>query len=279
MIKRIKVWIAVAVTILPVLLIIGCKPMEYSYTGEYPELFTIAINSILGTRGYRAASIIFNANIAIVDKDDYGRILFLYNEGADISTFSLVIGQKSDGEYVYFYPHHNFISISRPISSEGFGFISIERADGPYIEAPSIPIGKIKENFTAEAVEELKKLNDWNQPLNLERAIRAEIVDRRVDRVGPIDDRALRQAYDQVFGDDALGGMISSRTRFFITDNYGRSIYVAWGRERRYTVILFQPDGSFDVERSVMELHDRQQYQDELKTLKELNGWNESWEE
>ena len=269
--KWLKLRYVVLVVTFIKLLVVGCTPLEvFPYEGDYPELFTVAINSILGTKGHRTPSIAGDVDVVVVvEVDSYGRTLFIYSEsGAGVPAY-LVISQKSDGEYVYFYPHYNFISIGRMATTRGFW---------PYIGTPML-MEALEESFTVEAIEELKRSNDWNQTLNLEGAVRTEIVDIKSDKVGPVNSRTLRQAYDQALGDDALGGAISSRTQFFIADDYGRSIYTAWGRERRRVVLLFQPDGSFDVERGVMELHDLQQYQNELKSFMELNGWNEPWDE
>jgi len=37
--------------------------------------------------------------------------------------------------------------------------------------------------------------------------------------------------------------------------------------------MFFQPDGSYDENRDIMELKELQRYQDELKAFKELNDW------
>ena len=273
--KRFNRYIAITIIVLVVLLKAGCESTDYSYRGDYPELFSVAINSILGTRGFIQTSRVFNPDIKVVDIDDYGRVLFLYHEGGGISTINLVISQKSDDEYVYFYPHHNFISIASMVSGRGFWY---------YLNNPPMPI---EESFTREAIEELKRRNDWNQPLNLDNAIRTKIVNIKADSVGPISNRVFNQAYVLAFEGDARERPAPS---FFIADKYGRSLYLAGGYAGsrtgsgvihgfRFIVLLFQPDGSFDVERGVMELHDLQQYQNELKAFMELNGWNEPWSE
>ena len=261
--KLLSMILITLITILMVLLVSGCTLIfgpddtwaKY-HMGDYPDLYTVAINSILGTHGYQWDGRAFPAEIRVVEVDSYGRVLFLYFEGSAISTYSLLISQKRDGEYVYFFHAINFIS-----TIHGGGYNQ-----------------ELFAHFLPEEIEELKERNNWNQGLNLDNTTQARIVNRKES--GPISDRALVQAYEIALGDDALGGAIRlGRVTFSYTDNYGRSTYIAWGRwdgeSRRHVVLLFQADGSFDVDTGVMELHDLQRYQDELRVFKEINGWNQ----
>ena len=236
------------------------------YKGEHPELYTVAMHSLLGQRGFsfHSGPHIFDAMIVVLEVDTFDRVLFLYFEqpNARVSSHNLLISQKSNEGYVYFIPHYNFISSEQPWT------LILEALD-----------------YLPEEVEELKKLNDWNQPLDLERAMRVPII-RRKD--GPTSDRAVETAYQAAItsvADGPLGGY--RNIIFFITDVYGRSIYVGTGLERGHetgegflaVVMLFQPDGSHDPETGVMQLLDFQNYQSELREFKELNRWNQPLEE
>ena len=239
------------------------------YRGDYPELFTVAINSLLDSRGYQVYSLPLPARIRVIETDDFGRVLFFYSEihpmmgSITISAFSLLISQHSNGEYVYFYPHHNFISVGHMYHFPQSGFV------------PNI--SQLAEDFTMEAIAELKEKNSWNRELYLDNAIRAEIVHIKKDHNGPVDRDTLLSVGVDIFGlgeDEHRNPFF----HFFIADAYGRSIYVVRGAsvgDRRTFVVLFQPDGSFDIDISVMELLDLQRYQDELKALKKRNGWNQ----
>ena len=115
-----------------------------TYHGEYPELFSVAINSILGTAGYGSdGELVFDSAIGLVEEDSYGRILFIYYECNEISQYSLVICQKSDDNYAYFYPDYNFISIS--IEEYLYDYEVLEAVD----------------SFPVDEIEELKTKNDW----------------------------------------------------------------------------------------------------------------------
>jgi hypothetical protein len=241
----------------------GCVNREYE--GEYPELFTVAINSLLGTRSRDASHRTPDPIIIVIEEDDYGRVLFFYARQSVVTHFAFIISQKSDGEYVYYYPHYNFISFEYLSEIVGDrGMTAIERG--------AIP---------PEIFEELKVRNDWNQELNLERSVKARIARQEED--GHVRDRTLLELYNIALGEDAWRDPLRFHISFLIADEYGRSVYLGRGSgirrdSPRYIVMLFQPDGSFDEERSVMELYDTHNYQTALREFKELNGWNQPFE-
>ena len=53
----------------------GCTQRPYEYQGEYPELYSIAINSLLGAKGYYQAGEqgIQDPEIIFIEEDEYGR--------------------------------------------------------------------------------------------------------------------------------------------------------------------------------------------------------------
>ena len=214
---------------------------RYDYHGDYPELYTVAINSILGARGVAHHEGDYDSEITIIDVDDYGRTMFLYFENNAVSTYSIVICQTSDDKCTYSYPDYNFISAE-------------------------------ENQFSGLEIEALKELNDWNTELNPGKCDVYEIVRRK--HLGPIDETTLLDFYKQVLKGDSYG--FRSSLYFLTTDNYGRSIYLGRGRatSNRYVVLLFASDGTYDTERCVMELTDLYSYQDDLKEFKGNNDWN-----
>ena len=261
--KLSRLGIAAMALALLVSLISGCflalKPEDFIYRGDHPEILTVAMNAILGTPSYFVSEIVEFPEIIAVEADDYGRTLYIYSD----NDTSLIISQHSDDEYVYFYPHYCFISIDRLKSGRSIGY---------YHSNPPLPIEDIEESFTPEAIEELKSRNDWNLPMNLDNAIRAQIVNIKPDRRGPVDDDALSLFYESFFEEKITGNRVRPKFDYFKSDDYGRSIYSFGGVGNRYFVVLFQPDGTF--EQGVMELSNRYQYQDELKAFMELSGWD-----
>jgi len=74
-------------------------------------LFTVAIYSLLGARGYTPEYHGYvPTDIKVLEEDDYGRVLFAYCEDQNGTVTTLLIIQKSDEKYSYYYPDYNFIS-------------------------------------------------------------------------------------------------------------------------------------------------------------------------
>ena len=242
----------IVVIAMAIIITVGCTSKDKIYDGEYPDLYSVAIHSLLGSSGFIQSERSFPSIIKLVEEDTHGRKLFIYYEGTSISTYSLLISQNNDDEYVYFYPDYNFISV--------------EESKWQH----TATLGPPEDDFTTEEIEELKRNNDWNKPINIDRCIKAKIV--REKEMGPMEDKKLEKAYYETLGEDG-GPRAIPRISFLVTDDYGRSIYLWYGNSGLNLVIIFQPDGSYE-EQGVMELKELQNYQDELKAFKELNGWN-----
>ncbi len=226
-----------------VVFLTSCTQDKDDYNGEYPELYSTAIHSLLGTFGYGSSERRFDSQIAILEEDEYGRKLFSYYENTRISTYSLIINQKSDDEYTYFYPDYNFISNSENIFSE-------------------------------MEIEGLKKKNDWGKEIDVNKCDKRKIT--RNKATGQVSEKNLTELYKKALGNDASS---SPTIKYFTSDKYGRSIYSGFGQfsSKRNAVMLFNPDGSYTENKCIMELPDLNNYQDELKAFKELNDWNEPW--
>ena len=250
-----KYFTKLILALIVVIFLTSCnEEREFEYLGNYPELFSVAINSILGTRGYRQVGLggKDNPSIRILEKDDYGRILFSYSEG----TISYVIMQKVDGNYVYFYPYYNFIS------RQGVWNSTLE------------PRPERMGGFSNEDRRVLKEINNWNQPMSdSSEFVRARIVHRKED--GLVSDDKLVEVYKLIIPETRLNTrhMVSNMV-FFRTDSYGRAIY-SIGE----IVVLFQPDHSFDIETGLLKRADRFNYQTELRLFMEANGWDTPFEE
>lgn len=136
------------------LCITGCKYKGYS--GDYPNLYTVAINSVLWNNGHSfSADKYADSKIEIIDEDKYGRIMFTYYEkyyaGADISFSALIICQYSNEKEVFYYEDINYIV----------------KEQTKYAQS-------IKE-FEDEEIEQLKTVNDWNREINFDKCIKKEI--------------------------------------------------------------------------------------------------------
>jgi len=222
------------------------------YDGDYPELYSIGINSILGAKGYINQGYgKWLSEIQIIEKDNFGRVLFHYCEYNRVSSRSFIISQKNDMEHSYYYPNYNFIS--------NFGG-----------------------EFSDDEIELLKTKNDWNMPVNIDKCVKVSIVRQKTG--GPVRTSIIRRFFREALGNDAKYD--SPKFNFFIKDNYNRSMYVAYGARgsnryfdpkqmtRRVVVLFFQPNGLYDKEIGIMELTDLNNYQDDLKAFKLRNNWN-----
>ena len=238
-------WRYICITVAFALFVVGvaaCPSIKIiekdDYTGEYPELYSIAIHVLLDSIGYGFYGNRLEAKIVVLEEDKYGRKLFYYNEGSHGSTHSLIICQKSSESEAYFYSDYSFISSEQ-------------------------------DSFSDEDTEELKRRNDWGMNIDIKRCDNIEIV--RKKSKGPLHDDALKRLYEKALGDEAR--YTPNSIRFLVSDDYNRSIYYGYevsSIDRRNFVLLVNADGTFEV----MELSDLYNYQDDLKAFKERNGWN-----
>ena len=247
MIKKLAVKCKLILVPISTLLLISCGQFEYS--GDYPELYSVAINSILGHRGVRMDVPTHRAtpNITVIREDNYGRRLFSYTEDRyNISLFNRVIIQKVEGDYAYFYPHYNFIS------------------------------GNSSNSFPDERMRALKAANSWNRPMSDSSEFeRVRIVRQKEE--GPVQINRLIEVYREIFPESDIGRtQINYRMVFLRTDRHGRSVYLA-SRGETFFAVLFQPDHSFNTETDMLEIEDPHNYQTELRLFMEANGWNEAW--
>lgn len=136
----------------------GCAACSYKgYSGNYPDLYTVAINSLLWNKGHSDKIDRFcDSEINILEKDEIGRILYIYYEdyydGGTISFSSLIIAQYLADDYVYYYEDCNYL-----IKEQEF-----------YADELS--------EFSREEIEELKKANDWDKELDLSKCIKKQVV-------------------------------------------------------------------------------------------------------
>ena len=138
----------------------------FTYKGEYKDLYTTAVCNVFGVYGYTPATEIFiSPYIEIIEKDDYGRTLFFYQETARDSQGSdpfyygaILIMQKSDNEKAYYY-------------------------DNCYLPfyKPSAQVLDYKQLFTDEQIEDFKTRNNWNEEFREDLFFSSKIVTRPPD--------------------------------------------------------------------------------------------------
>jgi len=219
------------------------NPDNFEYKYDDPELYSVGAYSLLGAHGYVPDHHgILAPTINTLEYDNFGRVLFRYSEESHITGHSaLVIMQKTDGRYAYFYPYNNFI-------------LSSSQTD-----------------VSDEDIEVFKALNSWNQELsNSDKFEKVEITRRKEN--GPISDRQLIEVYYGIFPylEPSNRLKVTDVMIFLRSDNYGRSVYFA-GLTK---AVIFQADNSFDIENGTLLITEPNNYQTELKLFMEENGWN-----
>lgn len=155
-----KIMLIIILPMFILFILIGCAYKGYS--GDYLDLYTVAINSVLWNNGHSFnADKYINPEIIIIDKDMYGRTMFMYYEkyyaGANISFSSLIISQNSNEKEVFYYEDINYIVKEQILYAQDF------------------------EEFEDEEIEQLKIANDWDQEINFDKCIKKEIIKSKPD--------------------------------------------------------------------------------------------------
>ena len=227
--------------LLMILSLFSCD-RSHKYKGDDYDLFTVAINSLVGTTG-TAFKTSEGPVLEIKETDEYGRVMFYYEEGSIISSYNLLIAQKSDDEFVYYYEDYNFIS-------------------------------KSENEFSSEDIEALKTANDWNKPINENKLICKKIKEQK--NKSSFDSSLVEEEFAKIKGEKwEFTSSINELTK----NEEGKSIVLApvifdrYGEgTRKYFVLILDEEGNFD-KNAIMEITDYNNYQDQLKEFKENNNW------
>ena len=227
-----------------------CANNNKVYTGEYKDLYSVAINTLLWTKGHsNGAEFPTESRVKLLETDSFGRKLFLYEEAyfdlGGISFSSLLICQKSDKEKVYFYENINFISKEREAY---YGTI----------------------DFSENEILALKQQNDWEKELNLEKCVIKE--QRNSKKAIEVNDSTIKEALQ------TIDGYKEHKSFYYLTsDKNGK--FICYGQvtvndEKAYVAILFNSDLTINDESSVFISQNHYSYQEDFARYKELNNWN-----
>lgn len=235
--------------LLCVIFLTGCGG-SYQYSGDHPELYTVAVNSLLWNKGVGSLSDrACDPEIEVVETDNYGRVLFMYREmpfSQNIVFSSLLIMQSTIDNYAYYYEDCNFICKD---------------------ETP--PYSKVTSEFDVKDIEKLKQENDWNKELNLDKCKKTEISNTK--KKNPIEEKKLREIFS------VYNGYYGNSTYFLTEDEYGR--FICYSRvvirdekmdSEKFVVLLFEKDLSY----TIFEPSSPYNYQEEFKQFKQAHHWN-----
>jgi len=232
---------------------------------DIDSLNKVAMNTLLGYADDYPS-------ILVLEEDQYGRRLFLF-EGVTktagdnwdygaLVTRALIVSQKTEGGYVYYYPDYCFIAW---------------RYERVVAQNEDEMRSEVYETVPGAEIERLKGLNDWGRPIDDSRCVKAEVTRRRRSDYEELVPRAyLVRALHTKDPYARYGGI---QWLYYLTsDEYDRHIYFfrTMDQDNNYTasyVVMFMPDGTFDSDAGIMEVTDLYNYQDELKGFKDRNGW------
>lgn len=227
----------------------GCAACSYKgYSGNYPDLYTVAINSLLWNKGHSDKTDRFcDSEINILEKDEIGRILYIYYEdyyvGDTISFSSLIISQYSVDGYVYYYEDCNCL-----------------------IKEQIAYTAELNE-FSGEEIEELKKANDWGKELDLSKCIKKQVVR---EKQGLPYNEEIKSKVKQKFKSDEGNTFIDYLTNDINGNFILYGVVRAFEKQSDYFVAFVNSEGEI-IDWLIPE--NLYAYQEELKNFKQKNGW------
>ena len=258
-----------------------------NYGKEFPDLYTEAILSVPWTWGYIPVywKNPIAPNITILETDSYGRTLYSYDEYPVSNIFgeitkAILICQGSDARNVYYYQNVNFISQTVVLGTK-------------------MRETEFDNMLSADRIEELKRANDWEKPLNYTHCVSSAFLTHKPDDGISKEQRnavktALKSHYEtdhpiafiNVAGDNPATR--DSFGRYCLTGQGEYSIVLRDdGKKKEYATtsfhfaIILNPDFSFDPETSIFDANpdadifvsweENNSFQQFLKA----NHWNE----
>ena len=256
----------------------GCLPHKYG--GSNVELYTVAVNSIFSSSGsYSNGEAIYDPIIEIIEKDEYGRVLFFYYEGSGRGneSYSVLIMQKSTEDSVYFYEDDCFTTY-KILNEEPFWY------------------GNYHEVYEGVDYSALKEVNDRGKEINEEKCVKKPLTvlnEPKQDVPEETFEEIISEYVKSIGykGDDTLA--IYRYDLYGTSDIYGRELYYVYGigsdvlgegvspdSLTKYFdfAIIINPDGSYDSEKCITEIEDKVYCKEAIIEFKRLNNWNQPYE-
>ena len=239
----------------------------FTYKGEYKDLYTTAVCNVFGVYGYTPATEIFiSPYIEIIEKDDYGRTLFFYQETASDSQGldpfyygAILIMQKSDNEKAYYYDNCYLPFYKRNSSKLNY-----------------------KTLFTDEQIDAFKSSNNWCGEMNENLLLSSKLVVRPPDGKLSLKDKDFElplKAYTINSGYD-IDGMIYQKSLYCQTDKNGLELYYVRGLDRNAEpeksfdfAMIFNPDKTCPLS-NIVEIENVYDTERLLSDLKSEVGWS-----
>ena len=238
------------------------------YQGEDVDLFTTAANNVFAIYGSASnGEATFEPTIKVIEKDDYGRVLFFYNEigsrywESHISYgMAFVIMQYSDSERAYYYLDECYIPYFTDLRGTDEVLASLD---------PSI-------------LDELKERNDWGKEIDTDKCASSALSKYKEELEGYKDVEISNSIAAAL--SDYLGIEINWYTNpiYCHSDSYGRKLFYAYAAKgkdsngddvRADFAVILNPDMSF-TSGCVAEIEDRLATYRVVTDLKLSVGWD-----
>lgn len=255
----------------------GCSfDLNTEYEGDYPELYTIACNSLITNGEFTDAEYSDTVRIYVLETDAYGRKLFAYIDNDHYSDhmpyyterISFLISQFSDNEYVYYYPYYNFICYH-------------EYVDAHMVNEKNIM--SYYQKVSNNEINQLKECNDWNKPINENNCVKSKITnlyDRHFRKYSYI--KKYKNIYTEL-----LGYSIENMYGYVISEDYygNKLLFIQEYHDKSYIIIVSKSWKYNDKSKLIYEdfkegnefylpYTDNFTFQEQLAEFKKNNYWN-----
>ena len=253
--KKAKFTLAVLLLVILSSCSLDCAYKEYS--GEYTDLYTVAVNSVLWVNGYSWGADFKRApQIEKIGEDNYGRAIFFYQEkhykGSEISFSALIVCQASNDSEVFYYENECYI-----------------------VKEQTNYSSKPDEVFSAEDIDYLKSINDWNKELDYEKCVKKTIIKNKPSM--PYEKEIEKRVMDEFNLNDEKCSVFMD----YLTNNSDDSKFLIYGHIRMKIkgaddisfVGLAEKENDSIVKLNVFVPSDVYDYKAEFMAFKQANNW------
>lgn len=245
------------------------------YRGNRVDLYTVAVNNMFAIEGYVSnGEVIYDPVIEVIETDDYGRVLFFYDEYYDDSIqpsvsygMAFAIMQKAEDGYVYFYQDDCYV---------------------PYFDVVD-EFDEVMKRVDPAVLEALKARNDWNCELDASKYTKAQISNKKPEgkiRMRDYEFDEVVYSYAKANGYEGKDTSISRSFEYCNSDLYGRELYFVFGMSSdddgqggtvyaRYTYAVIVSPGKKFSDNPIVEISDPTESYEKIRRLKQQNHWNQ----
>jgi hypothetical protein len=238
------------------LLLSACHDTKL-YRREFPDLHIIAVESVIGSINDEMNRVV------VIDEDDYGRKLFAFSgfspmghNNNSTSIIAILISQRTDHEYSYYYDSLNFIS--KTIDSE---FIDLS-------------VQEVNNYFSQEDFEKLKTANDWNKPIDEEKLFRVEITRKKVCDIEAKDVRKYSDFFSEELYYSSINCYATDQNRLTLV--YVLSSSISESGYNRIFLFLFNRDHELISTKALIHISSQSDIE-AIYQFKLQNGWTFSY--